>query len=96
MKQEALARSRALWNRTEVDLSSDEVLAQVLDRGEIAAWRELYRMALSEARLRSRIHHIVLTVPLPLPHFWLAALGSLGEAVDFDAEVPDYYTATAI
>jgi hypothetical protein len=38
----------------------------------------------------------VLTVPLPFPHFWLAALASLGDPVDFDAPVPDYYAATAI
>ena len=39
---------------------------------------------------------IVLTVPVTMPHFWLAALGSLGHAVDFGAPVPDYYEATAV
>jgi hypothetical protein len=93
---EALERSRALWNRDVLDLRSDEVLAQLLDRGEMAAWRDLYDMARADAEFRARIHRIVLTVPLPLPHFWLAALGSLGQAVDFGAPVPDYYEATAV
>ena len=92
----AIERSRALWNRDKLDLESDEVLAQILDRGEIAAWRDLYRMARIDARLRARIHRIVLTVPVALPHFWLAALASLGEPVDLAARVPDYYEATAI
>jgi len=93
---EAIGRSRALWNRDTLDLRSDEVLAQVLDRGEMAAWRDLYRMAQADGELRARIHRIVLTVPLVLPRFWLAALGSLGHAVDFSAPVPDYYEATAV
>ena len=38
-----LERSRPLWNRTTCDLESDEVLAQILDRGELAVWRDLYR-----------------------------------------------------
>lgn len=87
---------RALWNRGALDLQSDEVLAQVLDRGELADWRELYRLAHADAHLRARIRRLVLTVPLPLPHFWLAALANLGEPVDFDAPKPDYYEATAI
>jgi len=87
---------RALWNRGTLDLQSDEVLAQILDRGELADWRELYRLAHADAQLRARIRRLVLTVPLPLPHFWLAALASLGEPVDFDAPVPDYYDATTI
>jgi hypothetical protein len=87
---------RALWNRGTLDLRSDEVLAQVLDRGELADWRELYRLAHADAQLRARIRRLVLTTPLPLPHFWLAALASLGDPVDFDAPVPDYYAATAI
>ncbi|MBI3106990.1 MAG: hypothetical protein HYY95_15720 [Candidatus Rokubacteria bacterium] len=93
---EAIGRSRALWNRDALDLRSDEVLAQLLDRGEMAAWRDLYRMARVDAELRARIHRIVLTVPVTLPHFWLAALGSLGQAVDYGAPVPDYYEATAV
>ena len=93
---ETIGRSRALWNRDALDLRSDEVLAQLLDRGEVAAWRDLYRMARADAELRARIHRIVLTVPVTLPHFWLAALGSLGQAVDYSAPVPDYYEATAV
>lgn len=93
---ETLARSRALWNRDAFVLESDEVIAQILDRGELAAWRELYRMARVDTHLRARMRRIVLTVPVPLPHFWLAALASLGETVDVSARVPDYYEATAL
>jgi len=85
-----LERSRALWNRRTLDLRSDEVLAQILDRGEMEAWRELYRLARADADLRRRIAHVVQTVPLPLPRFWLAALASLGEPVDLAAPVPSY------
>jgi len=85
-----LARSRGLWNRQRLDLGSDEVVAQILDRGEVAAWRELFRLAREDSALRRRIHRLVLTVPLPLPRFWLAALASLGEDVDFAAPLPPY------
>ena len=88
--------SRALWNRTTLDLSSDEVLAQLLDRGTMSDWRKLYRLAGSDPTLRGRLKRIVLTVPVPLPRFWLAALASLGEAVDWGAPVPDYYESTGI
>ena len=88
--------SRALWNRSEVALESDEVLAQILDRGELGAWRDLYRLARTDPRLRARMTQIVLTVPLPLPRFWLAALSALGEPVDLAAPVPDYYQHTSI
>ena len=87
---------RALWNRATLDLRSDEVLAQILDRGELTDWCALYRLARADAQLRTRIRRLVLTVPLPLPYFWLAALANLGDPVDFDAPVPDYYDATAI
>lgn len=90
MKGDALAHSRALWNRRALDLRSDEVLAQILDRGEMAAWRELYALARADAELRRRIGRVAVTVPLPLPHFWLAALASLGEALDVGAHVPPY------
>ncbi len=30
-----LSRSQALWNRNGANLLSDEVLAQILDRGEV-------------------------------------------------------------
>ena len=86
----ALSTSRALWNRTELDLNSDEVLAQLLDRGELAAWRELYALAAADPVLRRRILHVVLTVPLPLPRFWLAALAALGEPVDLSVPLPEY------
>ena len=85
-----LERSRALWNRTSLDLRSDEVLAQLLDRGEMAAWREIYALASADASFRRRIHHIVRTVPLPMPYFWLAALATLGESVTFEVAPPPY------
>jgi hypothetical protein len=72
------------------------VIGQILDRGDMAAWRDLYRMARGDAELRARIHRIVRTVPVALPHFWLAALASLGEVVDISARLPDYYDATAL
>jgi hypothetical protein len=93
MTPEALARSRALWNRRGLDLRSDEILAQILDRGEIADWRELYRLASDDAGLRRRIARIVTTVPTPVPHFWLAALVSLGESLDVGAPAPPYAEA---
>ena len=91
-----LENSRALWNRTALNLESDETLAQLLERGEMEAWRELYRQARSDARLRARIQRIVETVPLPQPHFWLAALASLGEPADLGTAVPDYFESTTI
>lgn len=96
MNDGTLETSRALWNRTAFDLRSDEVLAQILERGEIDAWRALYALARTDPQLRSRIKRIVLTVPLPLPRFWLAALASLGESVDLGADVPDYYSHTTV
>jgi hypothetical protein len=87
----SIESSRALWNRSALDLDSDEVLAQILDRGELAAWRALYGLARTDARLRARIRAIVFKAPLPLPRFWLAALASPEEPADFDAPVPDYY-----
>jgi hypothetical protein len=68
MPPSALERSRALWNRQRLDLASDEVLAQILDRGEIEAWRELYAMAARDDVLRARIHRVIERVPLPFPH----------------------------
>ena len=96
MTAEAIETSRALWNRSAADLESDEVLAQLLDRGEITAWRAVYGLAKEDAHLRARIKRIVLTVPLPLPHFWIAALASLGEPVEFGARVPDYVERTSV
>lgn len=62
----------------------------MLDRGEMRAWRALFRVERTDAALRGRIRRIVLTVPVPLPRFWLAALAGLGETVDLDAPVPEY------
>jgi hypothetical protein len=87
-----LATSQALWNRSYLDLDSDEVLAQILDRGELEAWRELYRLASGHgeeaARLRRRILRLCRTVPLSFPHLFIAAMGALGEPVDPYPEVP--------
>lgn len=86
----ALERSRALWNRSALDLESDEILAQILDRGEVHAWRAIYALAAADARLRRRIHRVIREVPLPLPRLWLAALAALGEPVDLGTPVPPY------
>ena len=94
--KDSLARSRALWNRSALVLDSNEVLAQLLDRGSMSDWRELYRLAKADPRLRSRIRQIILTVPVPLPHFWLAALVAAGEPVDWDARLPDYFESSQI
>lgn len=85
-----LEQSRALWNRCRLDLDSDEVLAQLLDRGEVEAWREIYALAARDPRLRTRILRLTDEVPLPLPRFWRAAMASLGESVDLGAPVPPY------
>ena len=90
MSSDPLLRSRALWNRTRLDLASDEVLAQLLDRGEMTAWRELYALCRDDETLRRRVYRVVLTVPLPLPRFWLAALASLGESIDLAVPLPPY------
>jgi hypothetical protein len=83
-----LASSRALWNRRSLDLESQEILAQILDRGELWAWRELYARARRDAALRRRILEVVRRVPLAYGHFWLAALVSLGDAVDLAQPLP--------
>jgi hypothetical protein len=77
------------WNRDRLDLRSDEVLAQILDRGGLEAWRELYALAAADAALRRRILAVVHRVPLPYPHFWLAALAGLGEAIDWTVPLPE-------
>jgi len=84
----ALERTVVGWNRSRLDLRSDEVLAQILDRGDLAAWKELYALAAEEAPLRQRILTVIRQVPLPYPAFWLAALASLGEKVDWSAPRP--------
>jgi len=87
MSQSALERVVVGWNRSHLDLASDEVLAQILDRGDIEAWRELYRLASTDAVIQRRILGVVRRVPLPYPAFWLAALASLGEPVDWAVPV---------
>ncbi|HVT45748.1 MAG TPA: hypothetical protein VMT00_15320 [Thermoanaerobaculia bacterium] len=85
----SLESSIALWNRSYLDLRSEEVIAQILDRGELRDWRALYRLAAEDPALRARIHRVVLRVPLAWGHFWLAALGNLGEPIDWSAPLPD-------
>jgi hypothetical protein len=58
------------------------------DRGDVEAWRELYRLASTDATLRRRILGVVRRVPLPFPCFWLAALASLGEDIDWSTSLP--------
>ncbi len=88
-----LARSRALWNRCGADLASDEVLAQILDRGELEAWREIFRLASgsgeSAVALRRRIVRLCRTVPLAFPHLFLAAASALGEELEPYPDVPE-------
>lgn len=84
----SLENSPALWNRSKLDLRSNEILAQILDRGTMADWRELHALAARDAELRRRIAQIVATVPLPLPRLWLAALAELGEPVDLGMDLP--------
>lgn len=88
MSRSALERIVLGWNRDRLDLASDEVLAQILDRGDLAAWRELYRLASEDRGLRLRILGIVRRAPLPYPAFWLAALQSLGETIDWTLPLP--------
>ncbi len=88
MSTRALQRSVTSWNRSRLDLASDEVLAQILDRGDLAAWRELYALAAKDPHLRRRILVVVERVPLPFPAYWRAAMASLGERVDWSAPPP--------
>ncbi|MBI3182424.1 MAG: hypothetical protein HYZ28_09795 [Myxococcales bacterium] len=90
MSVERLSQSKALWNRSRLELRSDELLAQLLDRGGIEDWRELYALCRNDSALRQRIGRIVLTVPLPMPRLWLAALAALGEDVDLSVPLPSY------
>ncbi len=93
MSQFDLESSRTLWNRRRLALESDEVLAQVLDRGEIEAWREIYRLASGSGEqsstLRRRIIRLCQSVPLSFPHLFLAAVGALGERLEPYPEVPE-------
>jgi len=88
MRHGALERTVVGWNRSHLDLASDEVLAQILDRGDVDAWRELYRLASADVMLRRRILGVVHSVALPYPGFWLAALTSLGDAIDWSTRPP--------
>ena len=93
---EAVGRSRALWNRDALDLRSDEVLAPASRPRRDGRVARALPDGAGRLWLRARIHRIVLTVPVTLPHFWLAALGSLGQSVDLSAPVPNYYEATTV
>ena len=85
--RDVLEESRALWNRESLALESDEVLAQIVDRGSLGDWRALYALLRGggeEAReLRERVYRVLITVPTGRPYFWLAALASLGYPVDW-------------
>ncbi len=87
-----LSQSRALWNRSGLNLESDEVLAQLLDRGELRAWRQLYRLASApEAdakRLRRRILRLCQTVPLSFPHLFIAAIEAIEGPIEPYPTVP--------
>ena len=83
-----LERSRGLWNRSHLDLRSDEVLAQILDRGDLEDWSELYRLAAQDVALRRRILRLSATVPIATPHLFIAAMGALAEVVDPYPVVP--------
>jgi len=84
-----LAGSRALWNREVLDLASDEILAQVLDRGSLEDWRVLYALASRDEGLRRRIAKVLRRAPIGYPGLWLSALDSLGEDVDWAAPLPE-------
>lgn len=94
-----LAGSPGLWNRDRLDLESDEVLAQILDRGAVEDWREIYRLAsldTTEAgRLRRRIVRLCQTVPIGFPYLFLAAMAHLGEPLDPFPEVAPRSDAVA-
>src|SRR5439155_259197 len=94
-----LRRSQALWNRERLDLASDEILAQILDLGELEAWREIYRRAAAPtdegAALRRRSVRLCCTVPVAFPHLFLAAMAHLGEVVDPGPEVAEVSNGNA-
>jgi hypothetical protein len=72
-----------------LDLASDEILAQILDRGSLQDWRELYALASADPDLRRRIAGVVRTVPIAFPGLWLSALASLSEPVDWSVPLPE-------
>lgn len=77
-----------MWNRSAVDLRSDEQLAQLMDRGTLTDWAELRNLANNDASLRARMRTIVETVEIGFPGYWLALLSSMGESVDWDRPLP--------
>lgn len=83
-----LAASKAMWNRSTVDLRSDEQLAQLMDRGTLADWAELRDLAAADLSLRARMRGIVEAVEIGFPGYWLALLASMGEPVDWDRPLP--------
>lgn len=85
-----LASSRALYNRTHLELRSDEVLAQILDRGTLDDWRALYALASADPELRRRIARVLERAPVAMPWMWRAALASLGEPVDWERAPPSH------
>jgi hypothetical protein len=88
MRIPAIERAVVGWNRSRLELRSDEVLAQLLDRGDLAAWQELYGLLAADPELRRRLLALLRRVPLPYPAFWLAALASLGEPIDWTIPPP--------
>jgi hypothetical protein len=82
-----LSASRALWNRAQLDLRSDEILAQIMDRGSMDDCRALYALAREDDALAARMVALTSRAAMTLPFFWRAALSSLRAAVDHDAPV---------
>lgn len=62
-------------------MESDEVLCQILDRGQMRDWRALYALARESPPLRRRIVHLCQTTPIGFAHLFLAAMAGLGEPV---------------
>lgn len=89
MSTRAIERTVVGWNRSRLDLTSDEVLAQVLERGALDAWRELYALAVDDPALRHRIVAVLRRVPIGYPAFWRAAMASLGEPIDWTEPLPE-------
>lgn len=85
---DVLAKSAALWNRDRLELRSLEVLAQIMDEGDVGDWRALYRLAKDDADLRERLCRVVKTVPMDTGAFWLAALVALGTSLRPDLLLP--------
>ena len=87
---ETLRRSRALWNRDRLDLESDEVLAQLVDRGSLEDWKALHQLmsdgSAGAEGLCERVHRVLYRAPTGHPYFWLAALSRLGHSVDWEKE----------